>query len=137
VAPARRECRQRYRRSLYVPSPRYAAVTAHDWAFFDYPDPARRALFDLRNDPGQERNVIDDHRAVAADLHDAFIEFLTKHEANPHLIAYWKGDAAALEAAIAAADTPAYAAFRGGQQRGLGLTPRSFVRSPEFGQGKP
>ena len=47
------------------------------------------------------------------------------------------GDAAALEAAIAAADTPAYASFRGGQQRGLGLTPRSFVRSPEFGQGKP
>jgi len=119
------------------PGAGHAAITAGDWAFFDYPDPARRQLFDLRNDPGQERNVIDDHRAVAADLHDAFIEFLTKHEANPHLIAYWKGDAAALEAAIAAADTPAYASFRGGQQRGLGLTPRSFVRSPEFGQGKP
>lgn len=71
-------------------------------------------------------------------MHDAFLDFLAKHEANRDLIAYWKGDAAALEPAVAAGvSDPVYSAYRSGQKRGLGLSPRSYVRSPEFGGGRP
>ncbi len=120
------------------PGAGHAAITSQDWTLFDYPDAERRQLFNLKDDPCQEHNVIASHSNIAADLHDAFLEFLAKHEASEPLISYWKGDGQALEAAVAASTAnPVYRAFREGQQRGLGLTPRSFVCSPEFGPGRP
>ena len=116
----------------------HAAVTSAEWSLFDYPDPSKRLLFHLHDDPGQERNIIDGHPAIADELHDAFLQFLRQHEASPETIAYWQGEpGAAQRLAGQLADDPVHRAYRSGLRRGLGLNPRSFVRVKEFGEGSP
>jgi hypothetical protein len=95
-------------------------------------------LFHLPTDPGQEHNVIDEHPAIAGDLHDAFVQFLRQHEAGAETIAYWQGEpGSAQRLADQLADDPVHRAYRSGLRRGLGLNPRSFVRVKEFGEGSP
>jgi arylsulfatase A-like enzyme len=111
----------------------HAAVTTKEWSLFDFDDPGRRMLFHLSEDPGQEHNVIADNSAVAAELHDALIQFLGEHEASPALIAFWQGEPGAAEKlneqfAQDAKDN----AYLSGVRRGLGLHPRSFVPAPEL-----
>ncbi|HLH72482.1 MAG TPA: sulfatase [Chloroflexota bacterium] len=116
----------------------HAALTTADWAMFDSPDPAQRRLFNLREDSGQARDVIAERPGIADELHGAFLEFLAKHDAPPELLAFWRNEPGAAAALAARPEPDAYQQiYRDGQRRGLGLTPRSFIRQPEFGEGRP
>ncbi len=68
------------------------------WILNDYVETEKCELFDLPNDPNQERNVIKEEPETAARLHEAVLEFLRKHEAPPQILtAYENHDPSALE----------------------------------------
>jgi len=117
----------------------HVAITSGKWSLLDYPDAAKRQLFDLEDDPGQERNLISEEPGVADELHEACLGFLERHEATEELLAIWReGDEEALKrfAAMPPRD-PALRPYWASRQRGLGLHPDSFVRTPEFGADAP
>lgn len=62
------------------------AVNSHDgWSLHVHPD-YDPELYYLPEDPGQERNVVDEHRDQALQLHAAFIEFLREVDAPEEAI---------------------------------------------------
>ena len=68
------------------------------WILNDYVDPEKCELYDLPNDPNQERNVIKENPEVAARLHEAALAFLRNHEAPSQILeAYEKHDPSALK----------------------------------------
>ena len=77
-----------------------AVVTARDqrWQLIDQPDPARRVLHDLQEDPEQTRNVVEANPEVAERLHAAVVDFLRTHEAQEQIVRWFetgdKGDMA-------------------------------------------
>jgi arylsulfatase A-like enzyme len=117
----------------------HAVITSQDWSLFDHPDPAARRLYELRDDPNQERNLITQRLGIADELHGAFLQFLAEHEASDELIAFWKNEPGADERLASSwrDHEPALRSYAQGQQRGLGLNPRSYVRTPDFGEGRP
>lgn len=56
------------------------------WTMVDYPDPSRRQLFDNEMDIEQTNDVAADNPGVVRELHEAVLEFLRAHEAQPQLI---------------------------------------------------
>ena len=71
------------------------AIRAHDgrWLLIDRPQPEERELYDTDADPGQLTNVVSDHPNVVSRLHEAVLEFLRTHEAQPQLVRlYETGD---------------------------------------------
>jgi arylsulfatase A-like enzyme len=75
-----------------------AHLTVQDerWCLIDWPDVARRELYDKGEDRGQEHNVIADHPQEAERLHRALLDFLLRHGAHPALVQWFesgeKGD---------------------------------------------
>jgi len=63
-------------------------IVARDarWAFIDRPDPAGRELYDMAADPQQTTNVAGDHPEEVARLHEAVLEFLRTHDAQPQVM---------------------------------------------------
>ena len=77
-----------------------AIITARDqrWQLIDQPDPSRRVLHDLQEDPSQTHNVTTDYPDVVERLHAAVVDFLKTHEAQEQIIRWFetgdKGDMA-------------------------------------------
>jgi arylsulfatase A-like enzyme len=67
-------------------------VTTEDWALICSPRGRPSELYSLADDPRQERNVIEQHPAVARDLHAALIRFLEQAGAAEQRIAPFRGD---------------------------------------------
>ena len=70
-------------------------IRAHDgrWLLLDRPDPADRELYDTESDPKQLTNLVADHPDEAGRLHQAVLDFLKTHEAQPQLVRlYETGD---------------------------------------------
>jgi len=63
-------------------------IVARDqrWVLRDAPNPADRILNDIANDPAQTRNVAVEHPEEVQRLHEAVLDFLRAHEAQPPLI---------------------------------------------------
>ncbi len=59
-----------------------STVTDDEWAFICAPEGLPSELYNLRQDPRQERNTIDQHPEVASKMHKAWIEFLGEHGAS-------------------------------------------------------
>jgi arylsulfatase len=64
-------------------SPRSYLVRNQDWALILYEGAKLRALYDLRTDPRETRNVIDKQPKSAAQMVDAFGEFAMTQTARP------------------------------------------------------
>jgi arylsulfatase A-like enzyme len=58
-----------------------STVTSDEWAYICAPHGMPPELYDLKSDPGQERNVIDHHPQVAREMRTAWIDFLQSHGA--------------------------------------------------------
>ena len=52
----------------------------------DQPDPSNRVLHDLEADPEQTVDVAGDHPDVVERLHEAVVDFLKGHEAQPQIV---------------------------------------------------
>jgi len=57
-------------------------VTTDTWTYICMPAGLPSELYNLEDDPAQEHNVIDDHPEVAAELKQAWLDFLTEHGAT-------------------------------------------------------
>ena len=68
------------------------SITARDkrWRLIDSPIKEHRQLFDAENDPGQLVNVIDDHPDVVERLHQAIVDFVKSHDAQPQIERIWE-----------------------------------------------
>lgn len=67
---------------------------SHEWTMVDFPEAEKRQLFNNLSDPEQSKNVASDNPAVVRELHEAVLEFLRTHEAQPQLIRRFEtGDA--------------------------------------------
>jgi len=60
-----------------------STVTDDEWAFICAPHGLPSELYDLRDDPLQEHNVIDQYPDIARRMYGAWIEFLQEHNAPP------------------------------------------------------
>jgi arylsulfatase A-like enzyme len=60
-----------------------STVTSDEWAYICAPQGMSSELYNLRQDPAQEQDVIAAHPEVAREMHDAWIEFLQEHGAPP------------------------------------------------------
>jgi len=58
-----------------------STVTSDEWAYICAPHGIPSELYDLRSDPKQQRNMIDQHPLVAREMRDAWIDFLRGHGA--------------------------------------------------------
>ena len=61
-------------------------VTSDDWAFLYSVDPGLSELYDLRVDPKQKKNVINENEATARKLHGLLIRFMKETEVPAHLL---------------------------------------------------
>ena len=59
-----------------------STVTDDEWAFICAPKGLCSELYNLRQDPQQERNLIDQYPEVAKSMHKAWSEFLQEHGAS-------------------------------------------------------
>lgn len=64
-------------------SPRSYLVRSQDWALILYEGAKLRALYDLRTDPRETRNAIDEQPKVAVQMVDTFREFAIAQTARP------------------------------------------------------
>ena len=81
-----------------------AQITARNqrWQLIDQPDPARRVLHDLDEDPDQAIDVAGDHPDVVERLHEAVVDFLKSHEAQPQIVRLFEeGDPGDMEGYVA------------------------------------
>ena len=71
---------------------RSLSITARDqrWVLVDSPDPEQRVLFDTDNDPRQLADVAGDHPGEVARLHDAVVDFVRTHDAQPQVVRMWE-----------------------------------------------
>jgi arylsulfatase A-like enzyme len=87
-------------------------VTTEEWALVRSPNGRRCELYHLEADPGQGRNVVDDHPGVARELQAALVRFLEGTGAAPGRVAPFRGDplasAAQREPAALAEDAPLF-----------------------------
>jgi arylsulfatase A-like enzyme len=60
------------------------------WVLNDYADAEKCELYDMENDPDQERNLINENPDEAARLHEAVLAFLRNHESPPEIMAAYK-----------------------------------------------
>ena len=69
-----------------------ATITARDqrWQLQDQPDPAKRVLHDLQEDPGQTRNVALENPDVVEGLHAAVVDFLKTHDAQDQIVRWFE-----------------------------------------------
>lgn len=58
-----------------------ATITNDEWAYLCAPEGRPSELYNLKKDPSQEHNVIDDHPEMAQSLRKLWIEFLESHDA--------------------------------------------------------
>ncbi len=58
-----------------------STVTSDEWAFLCAPGDGHSELYNLRDDPDQQHNVIDQHSAVAERMRQAWLDFLAAHDA--------------------------------------------------------
>ena len=67
-------------------------IVARDqrWRLLDMPQPERRRLFDIQNDPEQLTNVAAKHPAEVERLHNAVVTFLKAHGAPEPVAHYWE-----------------------------------------------
>ena len=56
-------------------------ITDDEWAYLCAPQGLPDELYNLQNDPAQERNVVDEHPEVAQRMRAAWVEFLQRHGA--------------------------------------------------------
>ena len=61
-------------------------VTSDDWAFLHSVDPGLSELYDLRADPKQQNNVINENEATARMLHGFLVRFMKETEVPAHLL---------------------------------------------------
>ena len=61
-------------------------VTTQTWSLLYSVEPGRSELFNLVDDPRQERNVINRHPEIALDLHQRLIEFMRQGNVSEHLL---------------------------------------------------
>ena len=90
-----------------------AVITARDqrWQLQDSPDPAKRVLHDLENDPQQTVDVAADNPDVVERLHAAVVEFLKTHDSQPQIVRWFEtGDKGDLAGYVAR--RPGYERFR-------------------------
>ena len=59
-----------------------ATVTDDAWAYICVPGGTLSELYNLKADPNQQHNVIEQHPDVAQKMHQAFVEFLQAHDAS-------------------------------------------------------
>jgi arylsulfatase A-like enzyme len=64
-------------------SPRSYLVRTQDWALILYEGGSLRALYDLKTDPKETRNVLDQQPEVAAQMIDTFRAFASTQKARP------------------------------------------------------
>ncbi len=53
-----------------------ATATTDGWSLLDAPIAGGSELYNLRNDPNQEKNVVADHMDVARNLHQNLVRFM-------------------------------------------------------------
>lgn len=70
-------------------------LTTADWAFICPPGGRQRELYDLRADPGQTTNLIDQQPDVAHRLHTLLLDWLAAHDAPPERLRAYQGEASA------------------------------------------
>jgi hypothetical protein len=58
-----------------------STITSDEWAYICAPQGRPSELYNLKEDPDQEHNVLDQHTAVARGMRQAWTEFLESHGA--------------------------------------------------------
>lgn len=99
-----------------------AHVQAFDgrWALLDHPDRSSRELYDVVDDPRQERDVAAEHAAVVDRLHGALVAFYRGRGADPSIVRLLEEGAGALPPTEPPGDT---------HRAALGqYSPKQFVR---------
>jgi hypothetical protein len=113
-------------------------VTAEEWSLISSPQGRPSELYDLRDDPYQERNRIAERPEVARELHRALLRFLEESGAAPARMAPFRGDPVASgetpEPPALAEDTPLFVAA---DDRGLPIAFRQAEGARALGGGRP
>ena len=100
-------------------------VTSDEWAFICAPQGLPSELYNLKDDPDQQRNCIDAHPQVARQLRQAWLDFLEEHGASEErLRPFLEGNAQV----HATADDKLYA-FRDDQGQWIAFTSEKQARS--------
>jgi hypothetical protein len=63
----------------YLSEDSSVTVTTDEWSLIYSLEPGVSELFNLSSDPKQEKDVIDEHREVARELHQLLVTFMDEH----------------------------------------------------------
>lgn len=102
-----------------------ATVTTDEWALICGPQGLPSELYDLRRDPGQQHNCIDDLPDVAAALRQKWLDFLQEHGATEQRLRPFAQGAAQVHATV---DDTLWA-FRDDQGQWIAFTTEAQARA--------
>ena len=63
-----------------------ATVTTNEWTLLYNTDPGLSELYDLKSDPGQEKNIIKDKPDKARELHQLLVKYMRETNISEHLL---------------------------------------------------
>lgn len=63
-----------------------ATITTDEWALVYDSEPSFSELYNVKSDPGQKKNVINEHPEKAKELHSLFVEFMKDTKMAEHLV---------------------------------------------------
>jgi len=63
-----------------------ATITTDEWALLYDVEPGFSELYNIKKDPGQEKNVIKEYPEIAKELHSLFVKFMKDTKMAEYLV---------------------------------------------------